>query len=112
MIHFTPIQELGISNSAYSIRDQLRLSPVYSPGEQKYDLEDVAKLVYFMNKTWGVSSTEDAWGILGLWIKHNSNIYFFNLAIVIDILQKRLWNVCPFQAVVYHLLYCLLCYPF
>ncbi|CAG5117628.1 unnamed protein product, partial [Candidula unifasciata] len=53
MVHFTPIQELGISNSAYSIRDQLRLSPVYSPGEQKFDFEDVVKLVNFMNKTWG-----------------------------------------------------------
>ncbi|BFY99964.1 hypothetical protein BsWGS_03004 [Bradybaena similaris] len=59
MIHFTPIQELGISNSAYSIRDQLKLSPVYSPGEHKYDLEDVAKLVTFMNKTWGVMSLSD-----------------------------------------------------
>jgi hypothetical protein len=55
MIHFTPIQELGISNSAYSIRDQLNLSPVYSPGDKKYGLDDVVGLVDYMNKNWGVS---------------------------------------------------------
>lgn len=59
MVHFTPIQELGISNSAYSIRDQLRLSPVYSPGQQKYNLDDVEGLVEHMNKTWGVSLTHE-----------------------------------------------------
>ena len=26
MIHFTPVQQLGASNSAYSIRDQLQVS--------------------------------------------------------------------------------------
>jgi glycogen debranching enzyme len=59
MVHFTPIQELGISNSAYSIRDQLNLSPVYSPGDQKYGLNDVLQLVDFMNKNWGVMSLSD-----------------------------------------------------
>ncbi|XP_059168911.1 glycogen debranching enzyme-like isoform X2 [Physella acuta] len=60
MIHFTPIHELGISNSAYSIRDQLRLSPVYSKGSSKqYDLTDVEKLTTYMNQNWSVMSLSD-----------------------------------------------------
>ena len=37
MIHLTPVQELGGSNSAYSIREQLRLDPRYLnlPGSSK-----------------------------------------------------------------------------
>ena len=34
--HFPPIQELGMSNSYYSIGDQLKLSPDLFPGEDKY----------------------------------------------------------------------------
>ncbi|XP_035827253.1 glycogen debranching enzyme [Aplysia californica] len=59
MIHFTPVQELGISNSAYSIRDQLHLSPVYSPGDKKYTLDDVEKLMEFLNASMGVMSLSD-----------------------------------------------------
>lgn len=69
MVHFTPIQELGISNSAYSIRDQLRLSPVYSPGQQKYNLDDVEGLVEHMNKTWGVSLTHEPFWSVMLFLK-------------------------------------------
>ncbi|KAK3091545.1 hypothetical protein FSP39_020658 [Pinctada imbricata] len=59
MIHFTPIQELGQSNSAYSLRDQLHLSPVYSPGDKKYDYKDVEALVKKMAKEWKVLSLTD-----------------------------------------------------
>ncbi|PVD23275.1 hypothetical protein C0Q70_16541, partial [Pomacea canaliculata] len=60
MIHFTPVQELGISNSAYSIRDQLKLSPVYSanPG-MIYTLNDLDALVRKMENEWGVLSMTD-----------------------------------------------------
>ncbi|CAL1548001.1 unnamed protein product [Lymnaea stagnalis] len=59
MVHFTPVQELGISNSAYSIRDQLKFSPVYSDGGKQYDYTDLEKLVAFMNNDWGVMSLSD-----------------------------------------------------
>ena len=57
MVHFTPVQELGISNSAYSIRQQLHLSPVYTrPGSAKrYDLDDLEKLLQNLNNNMGVS---------------------------------------------------------
>ena len=56
MVHFTPVQELGISNSAYSIRNQQVLSPVYSPGDKKYNLNDVKELMNYMNSKLGVSA--------------------------------------------------------
>ncbi|XP_055887026.1 glycogen debranching enzyme-like isoform X1 [Biomphalaria glabrata] len=60
MVHFTPVQELGISNSAYSIRDQLKFSPVYSKGDTKqHDYSDLEKLVDYMNKNWKVMSLSD-----------------------------------------------------
>lgn len=60
MIHFTPVQELGVSNSAYSIRNQHVLSPVYSPpGSQTRTLADLDKLVKKMHNEWRVMSLTD-----------------------------------------------------
>lgn len=59
MIHFTPLQELGESNSAYSLRDQRHLSPVYSTGDKQYTLKDVEQLVRKMAIEWKVLSLTD-----------------------------------------------------
>lgn len=61
MVHFTPVQELGISNSAYSIRNQLQLSPVYTrPGSaKKYNLNDLENLVNNLNNNLRLISLSD-----------------------------------------------------
>lgn len=54
MIHFTPVQELGSSNSAYSLRNQHKVNPAF-----KASLDDIKKDVDFMEKRWGVLSVTD-----------------------------------------------------
>ena len=45
MIHFTPIQRLGLSNSAYSLSDQLQLNVTFTqPGGEPITHEDVKKI--------------------------------------------------------------------
>ena len=42
MIHFTPIQQLGKSNSSYSLSDQLSINSLHhSPGGKKATFDDV-----------------------------------------------------------------------
>jgi glycogen debranching enzyme len=59
MVHFTPIQALGKSNSAYSIKDQLKLNPVYNRHDQKYTFDHVEGLIKKMNHEWQVLSMTD-----------------------------------------------------
>lgn len=59
MVHFTPIQALGTSNSSYSIKDQLLLNPAFSNEGKTYDFDDVEKLIQKMNKEWNVLSMTD-----------------------------------------------------
>jgi glycogen debranching enzyme len=61
MIHFTPIQELGASNSAYSLKDQLKLNPMFQPFDKKkeYTIDDVGKLIEWMKREWGVLAITD-----------------------------------------------------
>ena len=59
LVHFTPLQALGQSNSSYSIADQLELNPVFLRNGQKFNFKDVEKLIKKMNKEWGVLSLTD-----------------------------------------------------
>ncbi|KAK6188701.1 hypothetical protein SNE40_004828 [Patella caerulea] len=59
LIHFTPVQELGISNSAYSIRNQLRLNPLYYEKGKQNSLDDVEDIIRMMKKEWQVLSLTD-----------------------------------------------------
>ena len=59
MIHMTPIQELGKSNSSYCIRDQLSLNSAFSEPGRTNSLSDVKVLVDKMCKEWDVLSLTD-----------------------------------------------------
>ncbi|XP_050313135.1 glycogen debranching enzyme isoform X2 [Anthonomus grandis grandis] len=60
MVHFTPIQQLGVSKSCYSLSEQLKLNPSFSTGEAKQaTFEDVEKLISKMRKEWKVLSVCD-----------------------------------------------------
>ena len=58
VIHFTPIQKLGESNSCYSLQDQLDLNCSFSePGSSnKVTFDDVKKVIDTMRQKWKVRS--------------------------------------------------------
>lgn len=55
LIHFTPVQELAGSRSAYSLKDQLKVDPDF--GNVTY--EDVGRIVRKMRDEWGMASICD-----------------------------------------------------
>lgn len=59
--HFTPIQELGASNSAYSLKDHKKLNPMFNleNATKQYDFKDIAQFVEFMRKEWKMVSITD-----------------------------------------------------
>lgn len=58
VIHFTPIQELGGSRSAYSLRNQLKANPNFASAKGgKVTFEDVEKIIKKIRQEWGVSDT-------------------------------------------------------
>ena len=59
MIHFTPIQELGLSNSAYCLKDQLKLNSTFNDASKTYGYDDVAALVSMMKDDWEILSLTD-----------------------------------------------------
>ena len=60
-IHFTPVQELGASKSAYSISDHKKLNPMFNleGSSKQYDFVDLAELVEFMRTEWKMVSLTD-----------------------------------------------------
>ncbi|GLV44486.1 uncharacterized protein CBL_10290 [Carabus blaptoides fortunei] len=59
MIHFTPIQQLGQSNSCYSLSDQLKLNPLFSDGSSEISFGTVQKLVAKMRTEWKITAICD-----------------------------------------------------
>ncbi|KAK0420621.1 hypothetical protein QR680_014798 [Steinernema hermaphroditum] len=53
MVHLTPVQKLGVSNSSYSIADY------HSLNNADTSIDDVARLVQKMDSEWGVLSVQD-----------------------------------------------------
>ncbi|XP_035229752.1 glycogen debranching enzyme-like isoform X2 [Stegodyphus dumicola] len=59
MVHITPIQELGGSQSSYSLRNQLALNPTFHTKSKKCTLGDIGEFVEKMRREWKVLSITD-----------------------------------------------------
>ncbi|CAD6192035.1 unnamed protein product [Caenorhabditis auriculariae] len=59
MIHLTPIHELGISNSSYSLSDHHALMDSIHKDGKKYTFDDVQNLVNEIEKEWGIITVQD-----------------------------------------------------
>ena len=55
LLHFTPVQELAGSRSAYSLKDQLKIDPTYG----KVSYEDVGRTITKLREEWGIASICD-----------------------------------------------------
>ncbi|KAG5898798.1 hypothetical protein JTB14_011008 [Gonioctena quinquepunctata] len=60
MLHFTPIQELGESNSSYSLREQLELNPVFQKDNGEMPtFDEVEKIISKLREEWKMTSICD-----------------------------------------------------
>uniref|UniRef100_A0A1A9WR90 Glycogen debranching enzyme n=1 Tax=Glossina brevipalpis TaxID=37001 RepID=A0A1A9WR90_9MUSC len=60
VIHFTPVQELGASRSAYSLRDQLRVNSDFAKSKgEKVNFEDIEVVVKKLREDWQIASICD-----------------------------------------------------
>jgi glycogen debranching enzyme len=51
------LQELGGSNSSYSLKNQHKLNPVFSDGNKEIDITDVEKFTTKLRNEWKVQQT-------------------------------------------------------
>ncbi|KAK4310829.1 hypothetical protein Pmani_017632 [Petrolisthes manimaculis] len=59
MVHFTPIQELGASNSSYSLKDQHALNTEFHTPNHQYNFSDVEAIIRKMKDEWKMLSLTD-----------------------------------------------------
>ncbi|XP_035512003.1 glycogen debranching enzyme, partial [Morone saxatilis] len=59
MIHFTPLQKLGLSGFCYSIADQLELNPDFSPEGKHCTWRDIGNLLETLRKDWNMVCITD-----------------------------------------------------
>ncbi|EFO20837.2 hypothetical protein LOAG_07652 [Loa loa] len=59
MIHFTPVQQLGISNSSYCIADPMQLNPNFSTTKKQYTYDDLAILIKNLERDYHLLSMQD-----------------------------------------------------
>lgn len=59
MIHFTPIQELGSSNSSYSLKDHMKFCPSSSDGEAELTETALKKFINKIRQEWNMLSIID-----------------------------------------------------
>lgn len=76
LIHFTPVQELAASRSAYSLKDQLKVDPNYG----NVTFEDVGRIVRKMRDEWGIASICDIvlnhTGNESLWLQDHPEVTY------------------------------------
>ncbi|XP_050816886.1 glycogen debranching enzyme isoform X2 [Gopherus flavomarginatus] len=59
MIHFTPLQKLGLSRSCYSLADQLEVNPDFSSPNKKCTWSNIGNLVEKMKNEWNMLCITD-----------------------------------------------------
>uniref|UniRef100_A0A8C3XST5 Glycogen debranching enzyme n=1 Tax=Chelydra serpentina TaxID=8475 RepID=A0A8C3XST5_CHESE len=59
MIHFTPLQKLGLSRSCYSLADQLEVNPDFSSPNKKCTWSSIGNLVEKMKNEWNMLCITD-----------------------------------------------------
>ncbi|NWW55946.1 GDE enzyme, partial [Ifrita kowaldi] len=59
MIHFTPLQKLGLSRSCYSLADQLEVNPEFSNHNKKCTWSDIGALVEKLKNEWNMLCITD-----------------------------------------------------
>lgn len=61
MVHITPVNTLGLSNSSYSLKNHLELNPLFSKGQhgKQYTFDELKALTHKLKHQWGMLVISD-----------------------------------------------------